>query len=779
MLAPAVRVSLLAAIVALPSFGAGAYSQRGSASVPEAVPAQAKVAHASAEAPRTYPRDAAALRTQLDPMRPPAELAEVVRRLGIVGEDSDIDRLDPLLAHPSSMVRAETLYALGRIGGATAAERLLATADSPHPDAWVAIAALGFDRSHDAFAALAQIGRGADMWKRQSAWAALAVRGGEDARRLLHTGLRKAGANDASALAAAVAALGGPRDRALLIALSSTEGPAADASFLALAQLPGRDVADALLRAAESARGPRRYSAIVALGQLDDPRAVDRLADAALTDTFARSAAIMALGESPRPEAGGVLRAVLDSASLPLPARSEAAMALARRREPDGRDYLADLAATDDLLARPALAALAAVQDQRVSALWLARLDRTGELPSADALPALAASGAEGWMLVEEVIAEGPADARQAAVWALQQQGGDDAVERLLDLASGDDRGMAAAATGALETMGGGARDGLRKLLAARVREGEDDLYGSNLQALARLGGDEAREAIFARLDGGTASERNAAFAALSQLDDDAAVEKLEALAAPGADPNVRASAVATLLARGDDPARIDAALSDAEPSIRAQGVSALAQQRGPGAVKELSELVSDPDPSVRQAALYALGETGSKAAEGALRCALTDPTTADAALYGLGRIGTESAWDSVREAARSAENPAIRASAMSALAQDPSAGSTDALTAALADPAPEIASAAVWALQSRGSGAASMALADTLVDLADVTEDDPRFGLRMTVASALRALGGSEARELSELLDEIVGPDGGWAGGYYDGSLVSPYMHE
>lgn len=134
-------------------------------------------------------------------------------------------------------------------------------------------------------------------------------------------------------------------------------------------------------------------------------------------------------------------------------------------------------------------------------------------------------------------------------------------------------------------------------------------------------------------------------------------------------DPSVRAAALGAL-ARLDALSRTElaAALADRDPRVRRRGCEVAVGAE----TVDLSSLLSDPDPGVVEAAVWALGERGPAAASAVpelCRVATShdDPVCREAAVAALGAVGDPSALPAVLAVTR--DTPAVRRRAVVALA--------------------------------------------------------------------------------------------------------------
>jgi HEAT repeat protein len=178
-----------------------------------------------------------------------------------------------------------------------------------------------------------------------------------------------------------------------------------------------------------------------------------------------------------------------------------------------------------------------------------------------------------------------------------------------------------------------------------------------------------------------TAARRQAAALAGHQ-GDEATARAL--LADPAA--TVRSTALGALARLGvAGPAEVTAALSDPEPVVRRRACEVAAGVAG----VDLRPALSDPDPSVVEAAAWAAGERGEAATavvDELVRIARDheEALCREAAVAALGAIGDEAALPAVLAATR--DRPAVRRRAVLALAPFSGAEVDAALERALTD---------------------------------------------------------------------------------------------
>lgn len=706
--------------------------------------------------PRRFPREASALRAALQRPSPPMVTAELVGRLGLMGDASDLGQLETLMESRSPWVRHAALRAITQVGGVPGVERVAAWARAPigDEDVYPAVLALAHSEEDLAEEVLVELASSSEQWRRGSAMTALAMRGGKRARTILHRELRSGPLMHAWDAAHNVAHLGEAVDARLLMSLAAGNGRRADAALGALGSLPGTQVDGFLVDLAATATGPRKGQLLSALGQVRDPAALDVIDDALAGPVRWHTYAWTALGDSQAP---GALELLLDWMQEARPAEaSDVATALAARPELEARQALRALAGGADAFADAALSTLANAEDPSTTALLIARYDEEGKLPPSEALVFLATHGGEeGWQLIEEVLAEGGQSDRSSVVFALQMRGDEDAQARLLAVARGGDPAMAPQAQGALEEMGEAAREALRGLLVERIEAGEVNDWGQSVQTLGRLGGEEVRTLLLARVHDGSSKERTNAVSALAQMDDPEAQAALADVFRTSSDAGLKSQALNSLLWSPDGlPSDLlDEALADADPTVVAQVVGSLPQTGRDDVGARLMTFADSDDPSIRAAALGALAQTGGAEAEAALVAALNDPDVGQQAVWNLQSMGTRGARDALRSSAQ-ADDPRVRSAAIGALGSDPSPEADAILREALEADDEDIVLASVSALQSRGNSAAGEALAELLTSLKD-EGDSP---VRMQAAWALRAIGGRFAEEHADLIGSAQG---------------------
>lgn len=706
---------------------------------------------------REFPRTATALRAELDSQPASGRTVELVSRLGILGDPSDVGRLLTLTESTHPLLSQAAIEALGRIGSPRAVDRLVTMASSnDYRMQSPAIQALGLSASPKALEALLELVEHPDQYRRQLAFQALATRGGAKARTAIHRAFAKSSEFDSWVVANALATLGEKSDRRLLVqAATRPNDPRAPAALQALTWLPDSASQELLLETARTATGRHRINALQLLGTSDSPEAVEILLEAWGTSPRLASTIIDSLATSPAPGALDGLLTLTDE--LRPEHTSLFAQALLRRPEPTAREVLRSLAGEAGPLADASITALSTEGDELVMELLVARLDEQGQLPPPETLTYLATHGGDaGWELLEEVLAEGNLQDRSTVVWALQSRQDDDAMHRLLDLARTSDTTTSSSAVAALENMGPFAQDNLRELLIEQLSSPEGSIDHNAAMTLARLGGEGASEVLLQRAELGTESEKYSAITALSVLEAPEAQAALEELLRDD-NPTTRAAALDAMTGRIDKTISLevlDEALADGDAGVRAAAINALSSENSPEGLERLLALIEDDDTSTQMHALSALGSRGGQEAEDALVSALTQPELARTALSGLQGLGSPTGAQAIRDYARQGD-PATRSAALSMLGYDRSPEASEILTSSLSLDDPETASTAVYALQSRGNSSGAHAIAEFFDS---IPLDEPEYeGLRRDTASALQMLGGAMARDRQEALEDAL----------------------
>lgn len=184
----------------------------------------------------------------------------------------------------------------------------------------------------------------------------------------------------------------------------------------------------------------------------------------------------------------------------------------------------------------------------------------------------------------------------------------------------------------------------------------------------------------------------------------------------PGDDPRVRRTALLATLAdadMADAEALVRRALVDEDPLIRREGAEQAGRrpQLAAACSRALSaQLCNDPDAMCREAAAFALGETGHPSAGSALAEALegeAEPLVIESIVAALGALAYEPGITSVVELATSGE-AAVRRRAVVALAAFPDPLAEDTMRRALTDADRRVRATAAWLLRTDVPGHAT-----------------------------------------------------------------------
>jgi bilin biosynthesis protein len=187
---------------------------------------------------------------------------------------------------------------------------------------------------------------------------------------------------------------------------------------------------------------------------------------------------------------------------------------------------------------------------------------------------------------------------RRAAAKTLTIIGDSSAVPTLLhSFLTDEDTVVRSSSAGALARTGEAAVPALLEILASS--EQPEDTKGHAAWALAFIGS-EAAEYLYKALDSDSIDVRCAVIGAISHV----AQERSDAKSC----------------------SILVSALTDPEPTIRAEAASAFAQVNYPPAIPHLILAMKDPDLEVRKAAVSSLGKLGGQAELESLQAALQDP---------------------------------------------------------------------------------------------------------------------------------------------------------
>ena len=190
------------------------------------------------------------------------------------------------------------------------------------------------------------------------------------------------------------------------------------------------------------------------------------------------------------------------------------------------------------------------------------------------------------------------------------------------------------------------------------------------------------------------------------------------------------------------DGGTLVAALSDADPVVRARAAFALASVQDTAAVPALIASLADPAAAVRADAAFALGLTADSTAEDALLGALeseTDPAVRAELFEALGRTGGGASLGALAALGAAGDERALLALALGRYGlrgiHDPRV--VERLAALAADPDPLVAADAAWYFSRADTAAWSLAVPDLRGALDGL---DPRSDAAAEVAVHLLA---------------------------------------
>lgn len=492
-------------------------------------------------------------------------------------------------------------------------------------------------------------------------------------------------------------ALGDPRAvQALVVALRDVNQDVRIEALGALGQLRGDGAVDAIASLLAERTPTVRQAAFAALGRIGSQASVAALvpalgvgddANLSLDRTPVRDA-LIASG----PLAEAALVPLLDRPPSPAAATSAAVVLGGLRAKSAERAIVAGLrrgtvplpAALRALAGAGTSASVAVVLEfvadenplARAEALRTAGLLLDPDVPDGRAVEPLTAALREGRLLPNE---------RIALVELLGRTGAPRAASVLVPLVQSRDTSLKLAAIDAIGALGPkvtqepsaagkkGAKDSVEDILGEALDDKARDVRLHAAMTLAKIGGQLSREALLKRLEGSEETDRFAVYHALGGILERApsenAVERLgkslELSAGPERDGLVEALARASLpsatarvveQARGDHPAddrrtalaalashaarekpaydALVAALSDSDPSVKAEAAWALGTAGNPDVIEPLAKLAVSADGEVATNAVASLGRLLGKAKRADRAAALLCPRVADGRSY-------------------------------------------------------------------------------------------------------------------------------------------------
>ncbi|HEY1348356.1 MAG TPA: HEAT repeat domain-containing protein [Ktedonobacteraceae bacterium] len=216
--------------------------------------------------------------------------------------------------------------------------------------------------------------------------------------------------------------------------------------------------------------------------------------------------------------------------------------------------------------------------------------------------------------------------------------------------------------------------------------------------------------------------------------------------------PSLRQAAVAAL-GKSEAHAPIDAiiqALGDVHFSVRQAAVLALGQSEERVSVETLLHMLIDPHPGVRGAVVRVLGSLRERAPVEAIIQALSDPDpeVRQGALRALGDVGERAPIEVIARALTD-DRPSLRQAAVAALGRSGAHMPIEAIVRALSDPDSWVRQAAVVALGRCGEGAPLDAIIQTLSDTTSLVRQ-----------AAVRVLGQFRERVPVDVMTRMLADD-------------------
>lgn len=290
-------------------------------------------------------------------------------------------------------------------------------------------------------------------------------------------------------------------------------------------------------------------------------------------------------------------------------------------------------------------------------------------------------------------------------------------------------------------------------------RAADAEVRRATIEALARIGGIEARRAVRSALDDGSPLVRAAAVRSVGYAKDESSIASVLGLLA---DPD-DAVRIAALQAAATFPthaeeirAAVTPRLEDRAPEVRREALGLLATLgKTFQASRILGVLRDDTDSSVRQAAALSLVRTFDEhdraIVEKGLLSAMEDPDfgVREAAAFALGELGGSAAESRLTRAVKDAKAPPkVRRSSAEGLGKMHSAAAVPALIDALRGPDADLRQGAAVALGAIGDPRAGDALLAAL--------KDSNFYVRLEADRALKKL---RSRSRTELTTKLRDP--------------------
>jgi HEAT repeat protein len=452
----------------------------------------------------------------------------------------------------------------------------------------------------------------------------------------------------------------------------------AEQALRALAQRDEPEAREAMLSVARRGAPAARVAAAVALAEAEAPEAIALLVELLkLAPSHERERLVLALGSTHDPRALGVLLGLLGQGGslvhaaitalgeLGGQAATRTLLRLFRERPPYANSVLHALARSRDPEARAAL--LAAAEDGAPHGLASAALQALQTL-----------EGQDVHAVMQRALASQHPERVGVAVEYLASHADADGVEALAELAQRGGQRFAPQALYALARIGGDeAREVVTELASAGGQLGD-----AALGALSTMpeGADDARALALEQLKNGAARPTPHA---LDLLGRDGSDQARSALISIAERPGPASSQAVMLLAQRGDPesrAVLERIASKEGPvGQRGPALFALAQVGGPDAAKTLRGALSSEQPAIRAQAVQALAQSGGAEVEQDLIGATRDRDreVASAAVGALVQLGTPGALERLAQVASSSDTQMARQALMSLSSVDPARGAS------------------------------------------------------------------------------------------------------
>lgn len=633
------------------------------------------------------------------------DLQVLCEKLAAVGTDDSVEALGGMLADPRPGVPERILAAFAAIGTERAIDVVLnATSDERLLVKAAAIAALGASQSEKAERVLLEIASKAGDPMQDTAIAALGRFASEPAVAKL---IDLAKSPDYSIAAAAVSALGTastPSAEAAVRALLD----APDSRIAAAAWASIEDVDDELLSkitaVVKTGNAQLVQAAISALANTGGA-ALPLLREAALhgvADT--QFAAIEAIGSVGGDRAIAVLGEIMNARDR----RSApyAASQLARLGGPEARELLISAALSDDAQSTGALAQLAQLSGADVDHVLLSVMKQGTGADRREVLPRLLRAGnSEAFDIAIDLATKGSLTERSEMIRLLGDSRSRRAVDALIDIAA-KTRGSVRTQSLAVLTQSHPTDPAVSRMLSETLRSGRRDEAIEAADLLGRVGTEAARQALVSAL---TAKNSAAALAAANALGRSGVSDNVKAalISAASSSSEMKLEVMTQLVQAGaPEGLRFAHELIEGEGGREAsQAVWILSRQNTPEAKQLLDVALRSKEPAVRAAALSGIAEaTGTPSIDTLLRFVHDDDSSVrTTALSHLGQLGTERAQTALLSAARQGAVDDRIAAIRSLMNVDDSRVDSE-LANFMRDPDPNVAVAAISAASRGGS---------------------------------------------------------------------------